>query len=73
MIKRQKMLLPFEMSSDLSEEARMVDEMRNLGLKDEVSDLESYMVDFIKVAFKFGNKSKRASCNFNFFPHKKGI
>jgi len=35
MIKRQKMLLPFEISSDLSEEARLVDEIRNIGLKDE--------------------------------------
>ena len=29
------MLLPFEMSSDLSEEAKLVDEIRNIGLKDE--------------------------------------
>ena len=29
------MLLPFEISSDLSEEARLVDEIRNIGLKDE--------------------------------------
>ena len=29
------MLLPFEMSSDLSEEARLCDEIRNVGLKDE--------------------------------------
>merc|ERR1712113_1309858 len=35
MIKKQKMLLPFEMSSDLSEEARLCDEIRNVGLKDE--------------------------------------